>query len=171
MNGLATDLRARHVNDLVTIRVVENIVGVRHRGFDAGQEQQRQRVGRRKLFGRRDEDSRRSRPSLVGAVRPTRRSRAAARPAHRHADGVLTARVVEVLPNGDLVLEGVREIDINGDRQIVVLTGVVRAARHRAGNVVPSTAVGQMRIRYFGKRPDEGQPEPGWLIRALNKIF
>ena len=41
---------------------------------------------------------------------------------------MITARVVEVLPNGDLVLEGVREIDINGDRQIIVLTGVVRAA-------------------------------------------
>ena len=38
----------------------------------------------------------------------------------------LTARVADVLPNGDLVVEGVREIEINGDRQIVVLTGVVR---------------------------------------------
>ena len=62
----------------------------------------------------------------------------------------MTARVTEVLPNGDLVLEGVREIDINGDRQILVLTGVVRPADIGPGNVVPSTAVGQMRIRYFG---------------------
>ncbi len=71
---------------------------------------------------------------------------------------VLTARVVEVLPNGDLVLEGVREIDINGDRQIIVLTGVVRTADIGPGNVVPSTAIGQMRIRYFGTRSDQGQP-------------
>ena len=27
----------------------------------------------------------------------------------------MTARVSEVLPNGDLVVEGVREVDINGD--------------------------------------------------------
>ena len=45
----------------------------------------------------------------------------------------MTARVSDVLPNGDLVVEGVREVDINGDRQIVVLTGVVRAADVSAG--------------------------------------
>ena len=31
----------------------------------------------------------------------------------------LTARVIEVLPNGDLVVEGVRELNINGDRSVV----------------------------------------------------
>ena len=36
---------------------------------------------------------------------------------------LITARVSDVLPNGDMVVEGVREIEINGDRQIVVLTG------------------------------------------------
>ena len=46
--------------------------------------------------------------------------------AHGTLTATITARVMEVLPNGDLVLEGVREIEINGDRQIVVLTGVVR---------------------------------------------
>ena len=51
----------------------------------------------------------------------------------------MTARVAEVLPNGDLVVEGVREIEINGDRQIVVLTGVVRVADIAPGNVVLST--------------------------------
>jgi len=42
---------------------------------------------------------------------------------------MMTARVADVLPNGDLVVEGVREIDINGDRQIAVLTGVLRPRR------------------------------------------
>jgi flagellar L-ring protein precursor FlgH len=83
----------------------------------------------------------------------------------------LTARVVEVLPNGDLALEGVREIDINGDRQIIVLTGVVRKADVGPGNVVPSTAVGQMRIRYFGRGLIKDNLQPGWLVRVLNKIF
>ena len=48
---------------------------------------------------------------------------------------VMTARVAEVLPNGDLVVEGVREIDINGDRQIVVLTGVGARRRRPAGQL------------------------------------
>ena len=84
---------------------------------------------------------------------------------------VITARVAEVLPNGDLVLEGVREIDINGDRQIIVLTGVVRPADINPGNVVPSTAVGHMRIRYFGRGLIKDNLSPGWLLRIINKIF
>ena len=83
----------------------------------------------------------------------------------------MTARVSEVLPNGDLVLEGVRELDINGDRQIVVLTGVVRPTDIGPGNVVPSTAVGQMRIRYFGRGLIKDNLTPGWLIRIFNKVF
>ena len=83
----------------------------------------------------------------------------------------MTARVAEVLPNGDLGIEGVREIDINGDRQIIVVTGVVRAVDVMAGNVVPSTAIGQMRIRYFGRGLIKDNLNPGWLVRVLNKIF
>jgi flagellar L-ring protein precursor FlgH len=84
---------------------------------------------------------------------------------------VLSARVAEVLPNGDLALEGVREIEINGDRQIVVLTGVVRTVDIGPGNVVPSTAIGQMRIRYFGRGLMKDNLQPGVLVRILNKIF
>ena len=83
----------------------------------------------------------------------------------------MTARVAEVLPNGDLVLEGVREIDINGDRQLVVLTGVARPDDIAPTNMVLSTQVGQLRIRYFGRGLIKDNLKPGWLIRVLNKIF
>jgi len=69
------------------------------------------------------------------------------------------------------VLEGAREIDINGDRQIVVLTGVLRPADVMPGNVALSTSVGQLRIRYFGKGLIKDNLRPGWLIRFVNKIF
>jgi len=83
----------------------------------------------------------------------------------------ITARVADVLPNGDLVLEGVREIDINGDRQILVLTGVVRPVDVGPGNVVLSSLIGQLRIRYFGRGLIRDSLSPGWLVRVLNKIF
>ena len=76
-----------------------------------------------------------------------------------------------MLPSGDLVVEGVREIEINGDRQMVVLSGVVRVADIAPGNVVLSTSVGQLRIRYFGRGLMKDNLQPGWLIRVLNKIF
>jgi flagellar L-ring protein precursor FlgH len=83
----------------------------------------------------------------------------------------MTARVTEVLPNGDLVVEGVREVDINGDRSLVVLSGVVRAVDSLPGNVVPSSRVGQLRIRALSQGLIKDSLKPGWLIRILNKIF
>jgi len=84
---------------------------------------------------------------------------------------VMTVRVAEVLPNGDLVLEGAREIDINGDRQMVVLTGVVRPLDVSQNNTVLSTQIGQLSIRYFGNGLMKDSLKPGFLTRILNKIF
>jgi flagellar L-ring protein precursor FlgH len=83
----------------------------------------------------------------------------------------MTARVAEVLPNGDLLIEGVREIEVNGDRQIVVLTGIARVVDIGPANVVSSMSLGQLRINYYGKGLTRNSLSPGWLIRLLNKIF
>jgi len=83
----------------------------------------------------------------------------------------VTGRVAEVLPNGDLFIESVREIDINGDRQVVVLTGVARVADISPGNAVLSTSLGELKIRYFGRGLMKDSLSPGWLIRMLNRIF
>jgi flagellar L-ring protein precursor FlgH len=84
---------------------------------------------------------------------------------------LLTGVVKEVLPNGDLVIEGLREIDINGDRQVVVLTGVVRVLDILPGNIAPSGRIGQLRIRSLSQGVMKDSLTPGWLIRVLNKIF
>lgn len=64
-----------------------------------------------------------------------------------------------------------REVEINGDRQVVVLTGVARVVDIRPGNVLPSAKIGQLRIRYFGKGLMKDSLTPGWLVRILNKVF
>ena len=38
-------------------------------------------------------------------------------------------------------------------------------------NVVLSPSIGQLRIRYFGRGLIKDNLKPGWLIRAMNKIF
>ena len=171
MAGLASDLRARRVNDLVTIRVVENVSGLG--AADANLDKKSNgSVGVSSLFG--------LETKLPSAVNPAALVTTGANTSFQgggstsrsgSVTAVLTARVEEVLPNGDLLVQGVREIEINGDRQILVLTGVVRTADINTSNVVPSTAIGQMRIRYFGKGLMKDNLSPGWLIRILNKVF
>jgi len=171
MSGLFGDLRARRVNDLVTIHVVESATAVGSADSALAKDSNAS-ASVTSLFGLEAKYPGWLDPSALatlGANTDFKGSGSTTRSGSLSA--VLTARVAEVLPNGDLAVEGVRELDINGDRQIIVLTGVVRAADIGPGNVVPSTAIGQMRIRYFGRGLIKDNLNPGWLVRVLNKVF
>jgi flagellar L-ring protein precursor FlgH len=171
MGSLFTGLRARSVNDLVTINVVERIAASGQADSNLNKSSNvNASTGR--IFG--------VDPKFADFFDPTALARfqassdfkgGGATTRNGELSAVLTARVSEVLPNGDLVLEGVREVDINGDKQMVVMTGVVRPSDIGPGNVVPSTAVGQMRIKYYGNGLIKDNLSPGWLVRVFNKVF
>jgi len=163
MTDLTSDQRARYVNDLVTIRVVESLSASGSAESNIGKNGSASAA----FPGRIGTELARVLPmststSFNGSGGTTRTTELFA---------TLTARVVEVLPSGDLVVEGVREVDINGDRSVVVLSGVVRTADIRPGNVVLSTQVGQLRIQSLSAGLMRDSLTPGWLVRILNKIF
>jgi flagellar L-ring protein precursor FlgH len=171
MSSLALDRRARNVNDLVTIRVVENITG--SGTADAALSKNGSAsAGVSKLFGVEKKLPSSADPTaLVAAKTSTDFKGAGTTTRAGELTALMTARVSDLLPNGDMVVEGVREIEINGDRQIVVLSGVVRGTDIDQNNVVLSTEIGQLRIRYFGRGLMKDNLKPGWLVRALNKVF
>ena len=171
MAGLSGDLRARRLNDLVTVRVVE-VMSAQGSADSALDKDSSASASLGSFFGAESRFPGWLDPTSLaslGANTSFQGSGATAR--NGSLTAVITARVAEVLPNGDLALEGIREIDINGDRQIIVLTGVARPSDIGPGNVISSTAIGQMRIRYFGKGLIKDNLQPGWLVRVLNKIF
>jgi flagellar L-ring protein precursor FlgH len=63
----------------------------------------------------------------------------------------LAARVTHVLPNGNLVLEGVKEIVVNSERQLVTIRGVARGNDLTAGNQVRSDRLAHLEVRVQGK--------------------
>jgi len=163
MADLMSDLKAHRINDLVTIRVLESLSAT----GSADSTVNKKSSGDVTMPGKAGE--------YIHKVLPiqsdTKHSGSGNTTRTTELTAVMTARVVEVLPSGDMVVEGVREIDINGDRNVVVLTGVIRAADILPGNVIPSTLVGQLRIRSLSQGLIKDSLTPGWLIRALNKIF
>jgi flagellar L-ring protein precursor FlgH len=171
MQGLSLDLRARRVNDIVTVRVEENIAASGSSDAAIGKTTSTG-AGISTLLGLQnkipagvglgDLASTSSATDFKGSGSTNRASVLTA---------TLSARVAQVLPNGDLLVEGVREIEINGDRQVVVLTGVARVVDIGAGNVVSSSNLGQLSIRYFGRGLTKNSMSPGWLVRILNKVF
>ncbi len=171
MNGLLGDNRAGRVNDLVTIRVVESITatGTADSNLSKSSSGSAAVPG---LFGVEKKLPALIDPAKLAAAKSDTQFKGAGTTTRAgELTAIVTGRVAEVLPNGDLFIESVREIAINGDRQVVVLTGVARVADISPNNVVLSTSLGELQIRYFGRGLMKDSLSPGWLIRVLNKIF
>jgi flagellar L-ring protein FlgH len=171
MSSLALDRRARSVNDLITIRVIESITGS-GTADSALAKDGSANIGVASLFGLTTKLPSSVDPAnLVSTSTKTDFKGSGTTTRAGALTTQITARVSDVLPNGDLVIEGVREVEINGDRQMVVLTGVVRTTDINPANVVLSTQIGQLRIRYFGRGLMKDNLKPGFLVRFLNKVF
>jgi flagellar L-ring protein precursor FlgH len=171
MTGLNLDRRARRVNDLVTIRIVESISASGTADANLGKDSSAH-LGVPNLFGLEGKMPSAMDPSnLINSNSNTKFTGGGATNRAGELTAVMTARVAEVLPNGDLVLEGAREIAINGDRQMIVLTGVVRTSDILPNNTVLSTQIGQFSVRYFGNGLIKDSLKPGFLVRFLNKVF
>lgn len=63
----------------------------------------------------------------------------------------LAARVTHVLPNGYLVIEGAKELQVNSERQTVVVRGVIRPEDLSPGNVIRSDRIAQLEVQVNGK--------------------
>jgi flagellar L-ring protein precursor FlgH len=64
---------------------------------------------------------------------------------------VLTARVIGVLPNGGLVVEASKDIQVNSEFQTITVRGVIRPADIDSTNSVASNRLGQLEVRINGK--------------------
>ncbi len=171
ITGLTSDRRAARVNELLTVRVVENIEAVGTADSTLNKASSAS-ASVPSLFGLESKLPSLIDPGNLASVSTDSKFKGGgATTRTSQLTAVMTVRVAEVLANGDLVLEGVKELALNGEQQIVVLTGVVRAQDVQRNNWVASTSIGQLRIQYFGKGLMRDNLKPGWLIRVLNKIF
>jgi flagellar L-ring protein precursor FlgH len=82
----------------------------------------------------------------------------------------ITARVVEVLPNGDLRIEASKLVKINKEDETLSLSGIVRQRDVSSDNDIPSTLVGDLRLALNGKGVASADNQPGWLFRLIDKV-
>ncbi|MBS1723733.1 MAG: flagellar basal body L-ring protein FlgH [Armatimonadetes bacterium] len=83
----------------------------------------------------------------------------------------LSVVVKEVLPNGNLVVEGDRSITTNKDTQTATLSGVVRPFDIAPDNTVPSTKIAGVKIAVAGKGQIADRQRKGLLTRLLDWLF
>jgi len=82
----------------------------------------------------------------------------------------IAVRIVDVLPNQNYVIEGKRETSFSGERQTIILRGVVRSDDVSALNTVFSFNVSDATIQIIGKGTITDSQRKGWFVRLWDKI-
>ena len=82
--------------------------------------------------------------------------------------GSITATVVEVLPNGHLVVAGEKQIGVNENVDVLRFSGTVDPRALQPGSLVTSTQVANVRIQSRGRGAQSEAQVTGWLGRFFN---
>ncbi|MCL4796002.1 MAG: flagellar basal body L-ring protein FlgH [Bryobacteraceae bacterium] len=84
----------------------------------------------------------------------------------------LAARVVHVLPNGNLVVEGAKDIVVNSEKQKVTVRGIIRWNDLNSFNRISSDRISDLEVRIDGKGiVGDGVRRPNFLYRLLMGIL
>lgn len=83
----------------------------------------------------------------------------------------LTCTVVEVLPNGNLVLEGNKTITVNGETQILVVHGIARPIDVKGDNTIQSKFLADPKIQVTGIGAVDDKQHPGGGNRLLSRLW
>jgi len=83
----------------------------------------------------------------------------------------VTVTVVGLKPNGDLLVEGVRTLKINGETEAIYLSGAVSPASIARDNTVPSHAIADLQVEYTGRGTVTQGTRPGLFVRFVNWVF
>ena len=85
--------------------------------------------------------------------------------------GVITAMVAEVLPNGNLIVEGRKQLSLTEGAEFIQIRGVVRARDVQPDNTVSSMRMAQAQISYRGTGNLAESTQPGWITQLLFKYW
>lgn len=83
----------------------------------------------------------------------------------------ITCRVTEVLPNGNLRIVGTREVMVNHENQVIILSGVIRPRDIGNDNIVKSIFVSDAKIAYSGSGVIDDRQRPGWMANFLDAVW
>ena len=177
------DRKARRLNDLVTINIVESLSGSGTADTSTSRDSSAD-YQLSNLFGMESDfgiqnlavlnkafgDNAKFDPSVKGSAKSDFKGKG-----DTNREGALiatiTAKVVEVMPNGNLVLEARKELTINEERQILVLRGMVRPDDIAMNNMIMSNKIADAEVFYVGDGVIQDKQKPGWPVRGLDKVW
>ncbi|MEO8542369.1 MAG: flagellar basal body L-ring protein FlgH [Betaproteobacteria bacterium] len=85
--------------------------------------------------------------------------------------GTITTTVVDVLPNGHLVVTGEKQIGVNQNVDVLRFSGTVDPLAIQAGGLVSSTQVANVRIESRGRGAQNEAQTVGWIARFFMALL
>lgn len=170
---LYADSRARRVGDIVMVNVVESASATNEAETKADRDSSSE-YGVTALFGR-------NKMPLVGgavgsdplfgtATNKKFDGKASTTRANK-VTATVAARVINVMPDGLLQIEGARETKVNNETQYLVVSGLIRSRDVASDNSIMSTQMADAQIAYYGKGVVSDKQKPGWFTRLMDHVW
>lgn len=184
LGSLFLDTKARKVGDIVTVRIEESSSATNQANTQAGRGSSLE-AGIDKLFGLEKwwdtklmgegndalpKISPFGNPSIKGSLSSDFDGSGTT---SRKGDlsAFITCKVTDLLPNGNLRIVGSREVLVNHETQLIILSGVIRPRDISQDNTIQSTFVADAKIAYSGSGIIDDRQRPGWLANMMNTLW
>jgi len=170
-NLICSAKKARYANDIVTIIVSETAAGGNKASTNTGKDTstsaaitsllglENQIIGKNANLNGKIGLNGTANNSLKGSGDTSRSSTLSAS---------ISARVLKVLDNGNLLIEGKRQLTVNAEDQYIIISGIVRPEDVTAENTIASQYIADARILYTGDGVINDKMRPGWLTRVVD---
>ena len=166
MHSLFSDHRAMRVNDILTIHIVESAKAGTETNTNTNKSNSAEvnfPTGRGKLSWLPSFGARSGSKAEYGGKGSTNRKGT--------FEAIVSARVIEVLEGGNLVIEGSKVVEVNQEKEIIKISGIVRPQDIQKNNIVSSSSIADAQITYSGSGVASTASRVGFLTRIFNWVF
>lgn len=160
---LFEDQKAHRVGDLLTVLLVES-TNAQKKADTSASKKDASSISAPTVFGHLF-----SYATELGADRAFAGSGASSQ--SNTLSGSVTVTVTRVLANGNLIVRGEKNLNLNQGNEKVALEGVVRAIDVSPTNTVTSDRVANARISYSGSGAVADANSQGWLSRFFSSVL
>lgn len=157
------DYRARHVGDTLTIRITENSNANKESSNESSKSGSAS-ASIDRLFGLRASTLNEAGVAASNSRDFENNDAASSR---NNFNSTLTATVIEVLPNGNLVVAGEKQVALDAGIEYIRFSGVVNPRNISAANAVTSTQIADVRAEYRSA----AQVDKSQVFTALARFF
>jgi flagellar L-ring protein precursor FlgH len=86
-------------------------------------------------------------------------------------NAIISARVMRILPSGNMMIGGKKQTRVNDESQYILLTGTIRPEDISSRNTIQSNYIADLKLEYYGSGILGDQQSKGFINRVIDKIW